>query len=243
MLKFKIDEIEYFVPDYISIENYTKIYKVKDLFNEEYFAAKLINIISNAPVNVLLESEYQEINFIANYIMNLIPTDKPVFYDRFELNGVQYGFFPNWKDLCFAEFVDMDSIATKKPEELLDYLHILAAIMYRPIIDEKSEHNFTIEEYNVELMKKRSIEFKKYLDIKYVLGAQFFFIKFAERFSNHSLEFLSYPMNLWSQLKLVWKITRMIHKIRLRKSMGGSLSLTELQKMILQNTTLYTRKN
>lgn len=243
MLKFKIDDVEYFVPDYISIDNYTKIYKVKDLFTEEYFAAKLINIITNAPVNVLLESEYQEINYIANYIMNQIPTDKPKFYDRFEINGIQYGFFPNWKDLSFAEFVDMDTISTKKPEELLDMLHILAAIMYRPIVSEISEHNFKIEDYDIESMKKRAELFKKQLDVKYILGAQFFFIKFAERSSNYSLEFSIPNMTIWSQLKLVWKITRMAHKIRLKKSMGGSLSLTELQKMISQNTILFTKKS
>ena len=38
-------------------------------------------------------------------------------------------------------------IDAKKPEEMLDYIHIITAIMYRPIISEKTKHKFEIEEY------------------------------------------------------------------------------------------------
>lgn len=242
MIKFKIDGIEYFVPEYISIQDYVKIYKTKDLFEEKYFAAKLISIVSNCPMNVLLECEYAEINFVANQIMNLIPTNKPTFFDRFEIDGIHYGFFPNWRDLTFAEFADMDTIATKKPEELLDMLHILAAIMYRPIVSEVSEHNFRIEPYDVEKMKERAELFKKRLDVKYVLGAQFFFIKFAEKFSNLSLAFSIPNLSIWSQIKLIWIMWRIALKIRSKRFTDGSQSLTELQKMILQSTMLFTKR-
>ena len=59
----------------------------------------------------------------------------------------------------------MDTISTKPESELLDLLHILAAIMYRPIIEEKSEHDFKIEKYNVESMQERAELFKKKLDV------------------------------------------------------------------------------
>lgn len=243
MLKFKIEEKEYKVKDYISIEDYVKIYKTKDLFEEKYFAAKLISTVTDASLNDLLECEFENILFVANYIMNMIPSDKPKFYDRFEIDGIHYGFFPNWRDLSFAEFADMDTISTKKSDELLDLLHILAAIMYRPITKELSEHNFQIEPYDVDKMKERAELFKKRLDIKYVLGAQFFFIKFAEKCSNLSLEFSIPKFSIWSQIKLIWIMWRIALKTRSKKSMVGSQSLTELRKMILQNTMLYIRKN
>jgi hypothetical protein len=166
MIKFKIDEKEYNLPQFISIDHYTKIYKVKDLFSDDYFAARLINIVSDAPVEDLLESDFQEVNYMSTYVMELLPLNKPEFKDRFELDGVKYGFFPNWKDLSFAEFIDMDTISTKKTDELLDMLHILAAIMYRPIVEEKSEHDFKIEKYNVQTMTERAELFKKKLDVK-----------------------------------------------------------------------------
>ena len=242
MIKFKIDEKEYKLPEFISIEHYAKIYKVKDLFSDDYFAARLINIVSDAPVEDLLESDFQEVSYMASYVMELIPLDKPQFQDRFELDGIKYGFFPNWKDLSFAEFIDMDTISTKKTDELLDLLHILAAIMYRPIIEEKSEHDFKIEKYNVQTMQERAELFKKKLNVKYILGAQFFFIKFANKFSGYTQLSLIPKLSLWTKIKLVWKMRKMIFNLIFRKHLVGSLSSTELLETILQNTNLSTKR-
>ena len=74
MIKFKIEDKEYELLDYISIGDYSKIYKVKDLFTDEYFAAKLLNLISGAPLQDLLQSDYQEVNYLSSYILSLIPT-------------------------------------------------------------------------------------------------------------------------------------------------------------------------
>jgi hypothetical protein len=242
MIKIKVNEVEYKVPDFISIENYVKIFREKDLFSEDYFAAKIINKLTNCPIEDLLEGDAQEMNYVAAYIMSLIPTESPKFIDRFELDGVQYGFFPKWRDLTYAEFVDMDTISTKKPDELLNLLHILAAIMYRPIIKERSKHDFEIEKYDIETMKERSELFKKKLDIKYILGAQFFFINYAKTFSSYTQMSLMKKLPIWTRIKLVWKLRKLIMSIAFKRRSVGSLSQTELLETILQSTITSTRK-
>ena len=237
MIKFKIEGEEYIVPDYISIDNYSKIYKVKDLFTDEYFAAKIISIVCDAPLDLILTSDYEEVNYLASQILMKIPFEKPKFIDRFEIDGIKYGFFPDWKELTFAEFVDLDTISTKKPEELLDLLHILAAIMFRPIIEEQGEHKYKIEKYNVDTMKIRSEIFKNKLDIKYVLGAQFFFIKFANRYSKYSHLSSLPPMTTWMKIKLMWRMRKWILASIFRRPMVGSLSSTNLLETILLSTT------
>lgn len=137
----------------------------------------------------------------------------------------------------------MDTISSKKPEELLDLLHILTAIMYRPIIEETSEHKFKIEPYEVESMKERAELFKKKLNVGYILGAQFFFIKFAKRYLNFSPQSSTMKIGIWTQIKLIWMMWRMIFKITSKKPMGGFLSSTKLLTTILQNTTSSTRRN
>jgi hypothetical protein len=242
MIKFKIEEQEYNIPQFISIENYSKIYKIKDLFSDDYFSAKLINIITDAKIEDLLESDYQEVSYIASYIMSLIPSQKPEFKDRFELDGVKYGFFPSWRDLTFAEFIDMDTISTKKPDELLNMLHILAAVMYRPIVEEKSEHDFKIEKYDVKTMTERAELFKKKLDVSYILGAQFFFIKFANRFLNYTQISSIQTLSLWTKIKITWSLRKLIWNLVFRRRSVGSLSLTELLEMILQSTNMSIKK-
>jgi hypothetical protein len=243
MIKFKIDKKEYTLPEFISIEHYSKIYKIKDLFSEDYFAARLLSIVTDAKIEDLLESDYEEISYLSSYVMSILPLDKNIpFVDRFTLNGIEYGFFPNWKDLTFAEFVDMDTISTKKTDELLDMLHILASIMYRPITNVRTKHDYDIEKYDVNSMKERSELFKKQLDIKYLLGAQFFFIKFVSRFSSYTQLSLIPKLSIWTKIRLVWSLRRMIRTIVFKKYTGGSLSSTELLKTILQNTTRSIKK-
>ena len=242
MIKFKIEEKEYNVPNFISIESYSKIYKVKDLFSDTYFSAKLINLITGAPVEDLLESDYQELNYISSYILSLIPLQTPQFIDRFELNGVKYGFFPKWQDLSYAEFVDMDTISTKKQDELLNMLHILCAIMYRPIINERSKHDFDIEKYDVKTMIERSELFKKELDCKYILGSMFFFTNYAKRYSLFTQTSSIQKLSIWMKIKIIWKMRRLIWKVIFKSHSVGSLSQTELLEMILRNTTISIKK-
>ena len=236
MIKFKIEDKQYQLPNSISIDKYVKIYKAKELFTDEYFAAKIINIVCDTPLDDLLDSDYQEVNYLAAQILEMIPIDKPKFKDRFEIDGVHYGFFPTWKELSFAEFVDMDTISTKKPEELLDMLHILAAIMYRPITEEKSHHDFQIEKYDVEKMKVRSEIFKHKLDISYVLGAQFFFINYAKKYSDYFQLSSMKTLSIWTRIKLIWNLRKMIWKTLFKKSTDGSSLSTDSLKTILRNT-------
>lgn len=243
MISFKIEEKEYNIPDFISIENYVKLFKLKDMFSDDYYAAKLINIFTDAPVEDLLECDYNQINYLASYIMSLFPSNnKQPLVERFELDGVHYGFFPNWRDLSFAEFVDMDTISTKKEKELLDMLHILMAVMYRPIVYEKSEHDFKIEKYDVKTITQRADLFKKKLNIEIVLGAQFFFINYAKKYLAFSQLSLIPKIPLKVKIKLIWKMRKLIWTIVFKKSTVGSLSPTDLLEMILQSTNQSIKK-
>ena len=244
MIKYRIDGKQYQLPEFISIEKYTKIYKVKDLFSDDYFAAKIVNIVSEAPLEDLLDGEFNEVQKLSYYVLSLIPQNKPKFIDRFTLNGVEYGFIPDWKDLTFAEFADLDTLSTKKADEILDNLHIIAAIMFRPITDINNNNIYKIEKYNIDTMKERAQLFKKELDIKYVLGAQFFFINFANKFLNSSPPYLMPNLSLWQKIKLIWMMRKFLGKTTdYKKLTDGSLSSTEFLKTILQNTKLSTKKS
>jgi hypothetical protein len=242
MLKFKIDEKEYEIPEIMTIENYTKIFKIKDLFSDDYFTAKLVSIITGAPVEDLLEGDYEQVNYVAAYILAQLPTETPKFIDRFELDGVHYGFLPDWKSMSYAEFVDIDTISTRKNDEMLNMLHIVCAVMYRPITEERSEHDFDIEKYNVKTMTKRAEIFKSKLDVRYVLGAQTFFSNFARKYSVYSQLSLIPKLSTWKKIKLIWMMRTMIWRAIFRKPLVGMSSQTELLEMILQNTNISTKK-
>tara|TARA_R110000868_G_scaffold159206_3_gene387890 strand:- start:240 stop:971 length:732 start_codon:yes stop_codon:yes gene_type:complete len=242
MLKFKLDEKEYEIPEIMTIENYSKIFKIKDLFSDDYFAAKLVSIVTGAPVEDLLDGDYEEVSYIAAYIMELLPKTKPEFKDRFELDGISYGFIPKWQDMTYAEFVDMDTIATRKQDEMLNMLHILLAVMYRPITNERTEHDFDIEKYDVKKMTKRAELFKSNLDVRYVLGAQTFFTNFGRRYSVYSQASLIPKLSIWQKMKLTWTMRKIIWAALFKKPLDGMSSQTELLEMILRSTNTSTKK-
>jgi hypothetical protein len=237
MIEFTVKNIDYKIEEYLTIENYVKIFKVKDLFEDHYLKAKVINLLTDCPMEDLMESENHYIDYLATSIFAMVPRPPFNLIDRFELDGVQYGFLPSYKEITFAEFVDLDTLLTKKSEEIMEMCHIIAAIMYRPIISEKSKHNFRIEKYSQDSLEERAELFKKKLDVRYLLGGQFFFIKFVNNSSNFTRLSLTQRMKLdWMMAKFVVRNWRMILKILLKKDLDGMLSSIELQRMILVDT-------
>jgi len=244
MITFQIEEQEYILPDFLSIENYVKVYKVKDLLDDNYYQAKLIQTITGADLRDVMETSHHQINYITNHLTNLFPDTKYPFIDKFTLNGVEYGFIPSWKNMTFAEYVDLDSMLTKKPEEIIANLHIICAMMYRPIISKKSEHNFQIEKYNSDTIEERAQLFNKELDVKYVLGGQFFFSRFVKQYSQPILHFSTWMKMkiMWTKMVITWKLRKQIWNLLLNKSTDGSRLLIEYAQTTLQNTKLSLEK-
>lgn len=59
---------------------------------------------------------------------------------RFELNGIEYGIIPDFDDMTFGEFVDMDA------NYGLEKIHKLMSIIYRPIKN-KTGTRYSIKPY------------------------------------------------------------------------------------------------
>jgi hypothetical protein len=138
--------------------------------------------------------------------------------------------------MSFAEFVDLDTLMNKKPEEIIDNLHIICAIMYRPIISRKSEHDFKIEDYNSISMEERAELFKKELDVKYVLGGQFFFSRFVEQYSNYSPQSLiQRSKSFMRKMAFTWKMRKIIWNVLLNKPSDGLQSSIDYAMMTLQS--------
>jgi hypothetical protein len=237
-LTFELENINYEIPNIMSIGDYVKIFKVKDLFEDEYLKAKVVNLLTNCPMETLLSAENHKVEFLATSIFSMIPRPPYNLIDRFELDGIHYGYIPSYKEMSFAEFVDLDTLLTKKPEEIMEYLHIITAIMYRPIVSEKKKHDFKIEKYDSEKMIERSELFKEKLDVKFALGGQFFFINFVNNSSNYIR--LSLKQKIWMRwilIKFFVKNWRKIWKLLSKKDSVGMSSLIESQITKLKITT------
>jgi len=237
LVEFNLNGKDYELPDVISVGDYVKIFKIKDLFEDEYMKAKVVNLISDCPMDTLLESENHKVDFLATSIFAMVPRPPYKFVDRFKLDGVEYGYLPSYKEITFAEFVDLDSLLTKKNDEVMDYLHVIAAIMYRPIISEKSKHDYKIEKYNQDTLNDRAELFKKKLDIRFALGGQFFFTRFGKKYSTYTqLSLKNRMIKEWESLKFIARNWKTLWKLALKKDSDGTLLLIKLQQTELMHT-------
>ena len=243
MIEFNLDGNDYEIKEYLSIGDYQKIFKVKDLFEDDYFKAKVVNLLTDCPMETLLEADNHKVDFLATSIFAMVPRQPINLIDRFTIDGIDYGYLPSYKKISFGEFVDLDTLLTKKPEEVIDFLHIITAIMYRPITKIKSKHQFEIEKYDAKTLEERAELFKQKLDIKFTLGGQFFFTQFAKNYSSYiPLSLRQKIRREWMMLKILWENRKLVWIFLSKRGSDGMLSSTELQMEILRNTLKSTRK-
>lgn len=103
------------------------------------------------------------------------------FKNIFEFNGVKYGFIPNLDNISGFEFADLQSAGM----EIKD-LHIVMAILFRPIVKEDSFGNYSIQPY--EGTEKTEILMKQ-LPLNLVNGALVFFSNLAKELLTDILRF------------------------------------------------------
>jgi len=243
MIEFNLDGKDYEIKEYLSIGDYQKIFKVKDLFEDDYFKAKVVNLLTDCPMETLLEADNHKVDFLATSIFAMVPRQPINLIDRFTIDGIDYGYLPSYKKISFGEFVDLDTLLTKKPEEVIDFLHIITAIMYRPITKTKTKHEFEIEKYDAKTLEERAELFKQKLDIKFTLGGQFFFTQFAKNYSSYiPLSLRQKIRREWMMLKILWENRKLVWIFLSKRGSDGMLSSTELQMEILRNTLKSTRK-
>jgi hypothetical protein len=102
------------------------------------------------------------------------------FTNKFEFNGKKYGFIPNLDNISGFEFADLTTAGMD-----VQNLHVVMAVLFRPIINEDKFGNYQIEPYNG---TQSTEEGMKQLPLHLVNGALFFFLNLAKELRIHTLK-------------------------------------------------------
>jgi len=146
----------------IKLSQYQKFIKTtKDSKDDNFIARQMVGIFCNVTDEVVGLIKANDFDNIVNDISKVLE-QKPVFIDRFKLDGVKYGFIPNLEDITVDEKADLDNFF--KGVENMDKA---MGVMYRPIVSENKQ-GYLIEDY-----KANSKSLDVSLDI--VFGANVFF--------------------------------------------------------------------
>jgi hypothetical protein len=125
----------------IKISQYQKFVKVADQNEEsEFIHHKMIEIFCNVELKYVTQFKRKQIIEIVTTINKLFEKIPPL-KQRFNLNGIEYGFIPNLDDISQGEYMDLDNYIV----DIAD-LHRAMAVMYRPVTS-KIKEKYLIEPY------------------------------------------------------------------------------------------------
>jgi len=137
--------------------------------NEKLFEG--VEILCGITMDVMVSIPEQDVRKIVTalkFLMDSPQSDDHPLQPSFTLEGVEYGFIPDWTNLLLREFVDLEALAKKG---IYENLHLVMSIMYRPVT-KRVKHLYAIEPYVADLMQAEKM---KQAPMSVALGALSFF--------------------------------------------------------------------
>ena len=174
----------------ITISNFQKYQQVMaaEDITDDIAKLAMVTIFCNLTLAESRTIATKDINEIASQIKTVLEF-RPVFTQRFTLDGVEYGFIPNLDQMSAGEYIDLDALFMDE-ELICDAM----AILYRPILKSKG-HLYTIqpydEKYLSEIEKHKDVMQNASLDV--VLGAKVFFYTLSNELLTDMIRYLSSP--------------------------------------------------
>lgn len=165
--------------DEVSIKQYQDLMIIAedDTLNKLEEKIRSISILTGCEVGKLTKAPMSHLNKVYDRLA-VLTSDMPnkVLRKVIEIDGVEYGFIPDMRDLTFGEFVDIDTWMQDGYRNLVDIL----AVLYRPVVKRKGDR-YRIEDYDTVSRADRSELFAESMSIDSVYGAMVFFYTIGEK--------------------------------------------------------------
>jgi hypothetical protein len=197
--------------EHITIKQFLKWKHATENSSEEFLPFQLISIFCNIELNEVIKiplKQFEDIIFTIGKALE----ETPKHVQRFMMNGVEYGFIPNFDNVSTAEYVDLDTYIDT------DVLKAMM-VMYRPINQTFGKDLYNIKEYN----GTDGFEIMNDAPASIFLGAKVFFWNLGTDLKNYIPRYLD-------------RVTTEEEKIILEKNGVGISQLTQLLEGIDLNT-------
>jgi hypothetical protein len=160
----------------VTLGQYQKYLKIAENNPEGNFLdAKMIEIFCGIPLSDSYKLKMSSATAIVDIITELL-NQTPKHTERFEMNGIEYGFIPDLDEMSLGEYIDMDNNVSS-----WEKMHVAMNVLYRPTkISKVGKYN--IEEYDVKNPEKM-----KDMPLGAAIGSVFFFLNLGMELSKHTI--------------------------------------------------------
>ena len=125
----------------ITLEQYQRFALINtEEQDKEFFMFKTIEIFCGVDIALVSKMRLKDAESISNEVLDVLQQNVP-FTNKFELDGVKYGFIPDLQAISLGEFIDLEEGLSKDKD-----FHKAASVMFRPIVKEFGEL-YTIDGY------------------------------------------------------------------------------------------------
>ena len=125
----------------ITLEQYQRFALINtEEQDKDFFMFKTIEIFCGVDIALVSKMRLSDAESVSNEVLEVLQQNVP-FTNKFELDGVKYGFIPDLQSISLGEFIDLEEGLSKDKD-----FHKAASVMFRPIVKEFGEL-YTIDGY------------------------------------------------------------------------------------------------
>lgn len=177
------DNIKIKIPESIediTLSQYLEIQKLNEReLSEEAFMERIIMLLCGVDKRDIKKIDIRDYSLLGDALNKALSTESE-FKNRFTLNGVDYGFIPNFDKMSQGEYIDLTSNNLDG-----DSLPTIMSVLFRPIIKSDSFGNYKIAPYDADTKR---IEIMKSAPMNIVNGAMVFFWSLAKELKSYTLK-------------------------------------------------------
>jgi len=201
----------------ITLEQYQRFALINtEEQDKEFFMFKTIEIFCGVDIALVSKMRLKDAESISNEVLGVLQQNVP-FTNKFELDGVKYGFIPDLQAISLGEFIDLEEGLSKDKD-----FHKAASVMFRPIVKEFGEL-YTIDGYEASTEMHHVM---KQAPVGIISAAIVFFYNIAK-------ELLKASQDFSSQEKA--EATTILEKLNSQRNTGGLTLSTLYAEAMLQS--------
>lgn len=148
----EIKTIDINIPDYLTVEQYTKILKIPETLTKLQHNLELISIVTGIPTNELEYWDLESVKKVSNLIVELMDPQTE-FHSVLEWNGKLYG-YSNIKQQSIGEYIDLENYS----KDIVNNLPKICSILYRPITSHRFDSIEFIVKNTYKVLKHKEVE-------------------------------------------------------------------------------------
>ena len=201
----------------ITLEQYQRFALINtEEQDKEFFMFKTIEIFCGVDIALVSKMRLKDAESISNEVLEVLQQNVP-FTNKFELDGVKYGFIPDLQAISLGEFIDLEEGLSKDKD-----FHKAASVMFRPIVKEFGEL-YTIDGYEASTEMHHVM---KQAPVGVISAAIVFFYNIAKELLKASQDFSSQEKE---------EATTILEKLNLQRNTGGLTLSTLYAEAMLQS--------